>query len=129
MAVPVDRMLTCISEGSGDLLCTGTSDTPARRAQAAFSRPIYIDGVAVMVRRKDAIQQLDQLKGKKVTLIRTSTASGIAADYLKKSSAGWKIDEVLNADSALSQIQLGLWACVRGSVLLALQRAVLGAKK
>ena len=126
IAVPVDRMLTYINEGSGDLLCTATSDTPARRAQVGFSRPIYIDGVAVMVRRKDGVKRLDELKGKKVSLIRATTASGIVADHLKKSSAGWKIDEVLNSDSAISQIQLGLSsAYVRDSVPLALQRALL----
>jgi glutamate/aspartate transport system substrate-binding protein len=123
-SVPVDGILTYVSEGSVDLLCSGTSDTPARRKQMAFSQPIYFDSVGVMVRKKDNVSHLDQLKGKKVVLIKATTAVGAISDYLKKSGGSWKLEEVLNGDAALSQLQLG-WSAgyARDKVLLAVQRA------
>ena len=122
--VPVDRMFTNVNEGSADLLCSGTSDTAERRNLVAFSPPIYFDGVGVMVRKKDNIASIDQLKGKKVALIKATTAAVAVNDYLKKSGGGWKLEEVLNAESALSQLQLG-WSAgyARDRVPLAVQRA------
>ncbi len=122
--VPVDRVLTYVSEGTADLLCSGTSDTPARRSEVAFSQPIYFDSVGVMVRKKDNASRLDQLKGKKIVLIKGTTASLALNDYVKKSSSGWKLEEVLNGDAALSQLQLGqATGYARDKVLLAVQRA------
>lgn len=123
-AVPVDRMFTHLGEGSADLLCSGTSDTAERRKLVAFSPPIYFDGVGVMVRKKDNIGTLDQLKGKKVVLIKATTAADAVNAYLKKSGGAWKLEEVLNADGALSQLQLG-WSAgyARDRVPLAVQRA------
>jgi glutamate/aspartate transport system substrate-binding protein len=124
MPVPVDRVLVYVSEGTADLLCSGTSDTPARRSEVAFSQPIYFDSVGVMVPRKDHVSRLEQLKGKKLVLIKATTAVEAINDYLKKSGAGWKLDEVLNGDAALSQLQLGQSAAyARDKVLLAVQRA------
>lgn len=126
--VPVDRILTYVSEGSADLFCSGTSDTAERRNQMAFSQPIYFDGVGVMVRKKDNVSRLEQLKGKKVVLIKSTTAVGVINDYLKKSGGGWKLEEVINSEAALSQLQLG-WSAgyARDKGLLAVQRAGLSA--
>src|SRR5690606_34520224 len=123
-SVPVDRILTYVSEGSVDLLCSGTSDTPERRSAVAFSQPIYFDSVGLMVRKKDNVSGVDQLKDKKIVVIRATTAIDAINNYLKKSDAGWALEEVLNGDAALSQLQLG-WsaAYARDKVLLAVQRA------
>ena len=124
MPVPVDRVLTYVSEGTADMLCSGTSDTPARRSEVAFSQPIYFDSVGVMVRRKDNVSRLEQLKGKKVVAIKATTAVDAINDYLKKSAGGLKLEELLNGDAALSQLQLGQAAgYARDRVLLAVQRA------
>lgn len=122
--VPVDRILAYVSEGTVDLLCSGTSDTAERRKHVAFSQPIYFDSVGVMVRRKDNVSRLEQLKDKKVVLIKATTAVVAINDYLKKSGGGWKLEEVLNGDAALSQLQQG-WSAgyARDKVLLAVQRA------
>lgn len=128
VAIPVDRITTYVSEGSADLFCSGTSDTAERRKQMAFSQPIYFDGLGVMVRKKDAISKLDQLKGKKVVLIKATTAVATIDAYQKKSGSGWKLEEVVSSDAALSQLQLG-WAAgyARDKAPLALQRASLSA--
>jgi len=106
--VAVDRMLTPVNEGSADLLCSGTSDNAARRRLVAFSRPIYIDGLGVMVRRKDGIRSLAQLDGKKLAAIKGTTAVGELKDYQKAQKRSWKLEEVLNGDVGFSQLQLAL---------------------
>ena len=125
-SVPADGILTYVREGTVDLLCAGTSDTPERRSQMAFSQPIYYDSLGVMVRKKDNVSRLEQLKGKKIVLIKATTAASALNDYVKKTGAGWKLEEVLNGDAALSQLELG-WAAgyARDKVLLAVQRASL----
>jgi glutamate/aspartate transport system substrate-binding protein len=124
MVVPVDRMVTYVGEGSVDLFCSGTSDTAERRSQMAFSRPIFFGGLGMMVRKKDGVTGLDQLKGKKVVLLKGTTATGTINDYLKKSGGAWKLEEAVGGDAALSQLQLG-WVAgyARDKVLLAVQRA------
>lgn len=127
-AVPADRILQYVAEGSIDMVCSGTSDTEERRKQVAFSKPIYFDGIAVMVRKKDNITKLDQLKGKKLVLIKSTTAATLVENYLKKNAVALKVEEVGNAEMAMSQIQLG-WSAgyARDRTLLAMQRAALPA--
>ncbi len=122
--VPVDRILTYVSEGSVDMLCAGTSDTPARRNQVAFSAPIYFDGIGVMVRKKDGIGRLADLKGRKLVLVKSTTAGTLVAEHVKKTGVSLKVEEVGNADMAMSQLQLG-WSAgyARDRTLLAMQRA------
>ena len=124
--IAIDRVMTFVKDGSVDLLCTGTSDTPERRMQASFSRPIYLDGVGVMVRKKDGIATLKQLDGKQVTFIKASTAGSALEAHRAKETVAWKTEPVLNADAAFSQLQLGwVQAYARDKVLLAMQLASL----
>ena len=122
----IDRVMTFVRDGSVDLLCTGTSDTPERRAQASFSKPIYLDGVGVMVRKKDGITSLKQLEGKHVSFIKASTAGAALDAYRATAAMSWKTDPALNADAAFSQLQLGwVQGYARDKVLLAMQLASL----
>lgn len=124
--IAIDRVMTFVRDGSVDLLCTGTSDTPERRALASFSKPIYFDGVGVMVRKKDGITSLKQLDGKQVSFIKASTAGSALDAYRAKAAISWKAEPGLNADAAFSQLQLGwVQAYARDKVLLAMQLASL----
>lgn len=124
--IAIDRVMTFVKDGSVDLLCTGTSDTPERRTQASFSKPIYLDGVGIMVRKKDGITTLKQLDGKQVSLIKASTAASALDAYRAKEAIAWKAEPALNADAAFSQLQLGwVQGYARDKVLLAMQLASL----
>jgi len=124
--VDMDRVLRFVSEGAIDLLCSSTSDTAARRQQMAFSKPIFLDGVGVLVRAKDGVAAVAELRGKEVVAIKASTAVTLLQDYGQKQSMQWKVEPALNADAALSALELG-WAAgyARDAVPLAMQRAVL----
>ncbi|MBS0451879.1 MAG: amino acid ABC transporter substrate-binding protein [Proteobacteria bacterium] len=122
--IEVDRVITFVKNGSVDMLCANTTDTAERRDQVAFSRPIFIDHVGVMVRKKDGIAKLDQLAGKQLVAIRSTTAVKAVEDVGQAKSLGWKVEGALNPDAALGQLQLG-WAqgYARDAVQLAMQLA------
>jgi glutamate/aspartate transport system substrate-binding protein len=124
--IAVDRVMRFVKDGAVDLLCSSTSDTAERREQVSFSKPIYIDGVAMMVRKKDGITKLDELAGKPVVVIKATTSSDALDAFQKTQAVGWQVEQVLNADAAISQLQLG-WAkgYARDRVLLAMQLASL----
>lgn len=122
--IAVDRIVTFVKNGSVDLLCANTTDTPERREQMAFSRPIFVDHVGVMVRKKDGIAKLEQLAGKQLVAIRSTTAVKAVEDFGQGKSLAWKVEGALNPEAALSQLQLG-WAqgYARDSVQLSMQLA------
>jgi glutamate/aspartate transport system substrate-binding protein len=122
--IPIDQVMTYVKDGTIDLLCTGTTDTPERRMQASFSKPIYFDGVGIMVRKKDGISTVKQLNGKQITTIKASTSGRVLDAYSAKEVLSWKVEPALNADAAFSQLQLGwVQGYARDKVLLATQLA------
>jgi glutamate/aspartate transport system substrate-binding protein len=124
--VDVDRRLLLLREGQIDMLCDSLSVTEERGKLVGFSAPIFYDQVQVMVRNKDKITTLDQLKGQTVVVINTTTANQAVAAYSSANGAEFKIARALGADAALAQLQLG-WAkgYARDGVLLANQRSTL----
>ena len=105
--IDIDRVTTYMNTGSVDILCSDTSDTPRRRAMMSFSNPIYLDGVSIVVRRRDGITNIGQLSGKQVVVTKATTAKAALEAYAKKGSLDWKVATALDADAALSQLQLG----------------------
>jgi glutamate/aspartate transport system substrate-binding protein len=124
VAVATDQRFRMLTQGSIDILCDSTTDTAERRSTVDFSIPIFVDAVQVMVRTKDNIKSLDQLNGKSVVVIGSTTAPAVVSQYMTQKGASWQLARALNADAAIGQLQLG-WASgyARDGVLLASQRA------
>ncbi|HEY8881058.1 MAG TPA: transporter substrate-binding domain-containing protein [Roseateles sp.] len=122
VSVPVDGVLKFMKSGTVDLLCSSTSDTPERRKVMAFSRPIFIDGVSIMVRKADSVTTLADLGMGPVAAIKSTTAPAA----LSAAAPAIKIAPVLNGDAGVGQLKLQ-WAkgFARDRVLLAMQRAQL----
>ncbi len=126
IAVDVDQRLLLLREGQIDMLCDSLSVTEERGRLVGFSAPIFYDNVQIMVRSKDKITKLDQLKGQSVIVINTTTANQAVAAYSKATGADLKVRRAPGADAAFAQLQLG-WAkgYARDGVLLANQRSAL----
>lgn len=124
--VDVDRRLLLLREGQIDMLCDSLTATEERGKLVGFSTPIFYDNVQVMVRSKDKITTLDQLKGQTVVVINTTTANRAVTEYSSAKGAGMKVSRALGADAAFAQLQLG-WAkgYARDGVLLANQKSAL----
>jgi len=120
--VPPDQVVRYLQGGSVDVLCAATTDTPERRAAMAFSHPLFIAQIKVLVRKVDGLKSVADLKGQPVVVIGRSTA-----DELATSRAGelqWKTARALDAVAAIGQIELG-WVkgYARDDVLLLTQLA------
>jgi glutamate/aspartate transport system substrate-binding protein len=123
-AIDIDRVIGFVRDGAVDMLCTSLSDTSERRALVSFSKPIYFDGVGLAVRKKDGIANVEQLNGKSVVVIKNATTADALDAYKQKKAVSWKVETALNADAALSQLQLGwVQGYARDRVLLAVQMA------
>jgi glutamate/aspartate transport system substrate-binding protein len=124
--VDVDRRLLLLREGQIDMLCDSLTVTEERGKQVGFSTPIFYDNVQIMVRSKDKISSLDQLKGQTIVVINTTTANQVIAGYSSATGAGLKVSRAVGADAAFAQLQLG-WVkgYARDGVLLANQQSSL----
>ena len=73
VAVDAATRLDAIATGKADVLCGTTTITLARMQTVDFSLPIFVDGGSVLVRAKAKIQEVADLKGKRVALIAGTT--------------------------------------------------------
>ncbi len=122
--VDVDRRVLLLREGQIDMMCGSLTVTEERSAVLGFSTPIFYDNVQVMVRAKDNITSLDQLKDQSVVVINTTTANQAIAAYSSATGAALKVSRAVGADAAFAQLQLG-WVkgYARDGVLLANQKS------
>lgn len=60
----VDNMLTAVSAGKVDIVCSPVVETLKRREQVNFSLPIFTAGLGVIVRKDAPTSLLDPLNGK-----------------------------------------------------------------
>jgi glutamate/aspartate transport system substrate-binding protein len=118
--VPVDQVVRMVKSGAVDLLCSATSDSAERRKDIAFSPPIFITGVRLLVKAKDKLGAADQLRGKSVVAIGRTTAEKAVADGAPQH--GWTAAKALDPEAAINQLDMG-WAAAyaRDEVLLAMQ--------
>ncbi len=63
--VAINDMLTAVSDGRVDILCSPVDETLKRRAQVSFSLPVMVSGLGVSVRRDAPAALLDPLKGQR----------------------------------------------------------------
>lgn len=124
--VPSDQMVRIVSAGNVDLLCAGTSDTEERRQTMAFSIPIFVTNAKFLVRLKDNIGSVRQLKGQTVAVLGRTTAEVVVPAYSERTGLDLQISRALTADAAIGQLNLGqAKAYARDEVLLLSQLAQL----
>ncbi len=118
----MDQLVRTVKSGTVDLLCSATSDSADRRRDIAFSAPIFVAGVKLLVKTKDKLASAEQLQGKSVVVIGRTTAEKVVADGAGK--RGWSMVKALNPEAAINQLDMG-WAAAyaRDDVLLAVQLA------
>ena len=104
--VDQDKVPRLVKAGSVDLLCGGFSDTPARRGAIAFSAPIYLSAVKLLVRTEDGPRTLDAMKGKTVAVIGRTTAEDALAGLNRQRALQVKQARVVSPEAALSQLRL-----------------------
>ena len=117
--VEPERAVALLKNGAIDLMCGNMSDTEARRKLVAFSPPIYYAGLRVLVRSNDKVASVDQLAGKNVVTLGSTTAPALLESYAASKGIRWQITRVLQHEAAMSQLALGQVAgYARDGVLL-----------
>lgn len=119
LPVPTDQMARIVRSAGVDLMCAGTSDTVERRASMAFSQPIFISSVKMMVRNKDGYKDAADVKGKPIAVLGRTTAEPAVLAFSKQKKLNLEISRAVSADAALSKLRLGhVAAWARDEVLL-----------
>jgi glutamate/aspartate transport system substrate-binding protein len=82
---PVDaaNRIDAVASGQVDAECGTSTVTLARRERVDFSVPIFVDGGSVLVREKDHLARLVDLKGKKIAVIPGTTTDPALKRALK----------------------------------------------
>jgi glutamate/aspartate transport system substrate-binding protein len=82
-AVDAASRLDAVTSGQADAECGTTTITLARMERVDFSVPIFVDGGSVLVREKDHLSRLTELKGKKIAVIPGTTTEPALQRALK----------------------------------------------
>jgi ABC-type amino acid transport substrate-binding protein len=82
---PVDaaNRLDAVTSGRADAECGTTTITLSRMERVDFSVPIFVDGGGVLVREKDHLTRLTDLKGRKIAVIPGTTTLPALQNALK----------------------------------------------
>jgi ABC-type amino acid transport substrate-binding protein len=82
---PVDAAsrLDAVTSGQADAECGTTTITLGRMERVDFSVPIFVDGGSVLVREKDHLARLTDLKGRKIAVIPGTTTEPALQRALK----------------------------------------------
>jgi len=119
LPVPTDQMVRIVRSAGVDLMCAGTSDTVERRASMAFSQPIFISSVKMMVRLKDGYKDAADISGKPIAVLGRTTAEPAVLAFSKQKKLDLEISRAVSADAALGKLRLGhVAAWARDEVLL-----------
>lgn len=117
--VDQDRFERLVEGRAVDLMCAGVSDTPARRKLMAFSEPIFLSSVKLLVRRDGGPQAVAALQGRTVAVLGRTTAETAVNQLNAQNGMAIKLSRVVSSEAALSQLRLrqaDAWA--RDEVLL-----------
>jgi ABC-type amino acid transport substrate-binding protein len=101
---PAQR-ISSIAEGKADLECGNTTNTAARRKQAAFTVTHYFAGGRLLVRSDSGIQRLAGMRGKTIVVNAGSTHASYLARAAEKGLFGGRIVEAKDADAAFAELE------------------------
>jgi len=82
-AVDAANRLDAVTSGQADVECGTTTITLSRMERVDFSVPIFVDGGGVLVREKDHLTRLTDLKGRKIAVIPGTTTEPALQKALK----------------------------------------------
>ena len=96
--------LQMVATGKADLECANTTQTIARLANVDFSSLIFIDGGAFIVRKDSTINQLGDLAGKKIAVLKGTTTESRLRDVLKARLVNANVVTVDGANDGMSML-------------------------
>lgn len=118
--VPVnaENRFEAVAKGRIDLECGASSDTAERRRIVSFSPPIFVTGTRLLVPRKAGLQSLDELKGKRIGVVASTTADQALAAWLDKRGTHVELVGFEGYQSGFQALETGGVAALLGDEVL-----------
>ncbi len=107
IAGSVSERLQMVSTGQADLDCANTTQTQGRLAKVDFSNLIFVDGGGLLVKSGSPINQVTDLAGKKVAVLKGTTTETRLTDVLRVRLVNASVLPVADAAAGLAMLEAG----------------------
>jgi len=107
IAGSVSERLQMVTKGRADLECANTTQTQSRLANVDFSNLIFIDGGGLLVKAGSPINQLTDLAGKRVAVLKGTTTETRLNDLLRLRQLSATVVTVADANAGLVMLEEG----------------------
>lgn len=105
IAGSVSERLLMVAKGRADLECANTTQTQSRLANVDFSNLIFIDGGGLLVKAGSPINQLTDLAGKRVAVLKGTTTETRLNDLLRLRQLSATVVTVADANAGLAMLE------------------------
>lgn len=107
MAGSVTERLQMVASGRADLECANTTQTVTRLGSVDFSNLIFIDGGGLLVKAGAPINQIADLAGKRVAVLKGTTTETRLNATLKLRLVNANVVTVADANAGLAMLEAG----------------------
>jgi glutamate/aspartate transport system substrate-binding protein len=126
LAGSVAERLQMVASGRADLECANTTQTLARLANVDFSNLIFIDGSGLLVKSGAPINQIADLAGKKVAVLKGTTTETRLNDTLRVRLVNATVVPITDAASGVAMVEAGTVDAYAGDKVKLIGLAVQG---
>ena len=107
LAGPVSERLQMIASGRADLECANTTQTQTRLANVDFSNLIFIDGGGFLVRAGSPVNELADLSGKRIAVLKGTTTETRLNDALRRRLINATVVPIADAVEGVALLESG----------------------
>ena len=125
LAGSVTERLQMVASGRAELECANTTQTQSRLASVDFSNLIFIDGGGFLVKAGSPINQIPDLAGKKIAVLKGTTTETRLNDVLKKRLVNATVVPIADASAGVTMLESGAVDAYAGDKIKLIGLAVL----
>jgi len=107
LAGSVTERLQMVADGRADLECANTTQTQSRLANVDFSNLIFLDGGGFLVKAGSPVNQIADLAGKRVAVLKGTTTETRLNDTLRRSLVNATVVTITDAKEGVAMLEAG----------------------
>jgi ABC-type amino acid transport substrate-binding protein len=107
LAGPVTERLQMVASGRADLECANSTQTQSRLANVDFSNLIFVDAGGLLVKAGGPINQLADLGGKRVAVLKGTTTETRLNDALSRRLVNATVVAIADAGEGVAMVESG----------------------
>jgi ABC-type amino acid transport substrate-binding protein len=107
VAVTPETRIQAVVNGTVDLECGSTTNSLSRQEQVDFSHMIFVDGASVLVKQSEKMASFQDLSGKKIAVIPSTTTDAAMKNALQKAFVTAQIVPVKDHREGLTMLENG----------------------